>query len=251
MLSLQVAMLSEIGGRKYNEDAGGHWRSEDGLYCVLADGAGGHGGGDVASRLAVTSLLTSFSITQSVSETQLTSLVRKVNQTVIDGRVPGTVQQDMHATIVCLVIDAVRGKAIWAHSGDSRLYWFRDNQVLERTRDHSFVQSLVDAGMIQESETRSHPKRSELYSALGKSADEFEVATSAPSRDLEPGDVFLLCSDGVWEYLTDEVLATSLTAAATPEAWVETIKNLIIEATNHSRNNDNYTALTVWVGPAA
>ena len=251
MLTLEVAILSERGGRKYNEDACGYWSSERQVCCVLADGAGGHGGGDVASRLAVRSLLAGFAAAPSASGSELSRLMRQTNQAVLDGRIAGGVQQDMHTTIVCLVIDFFDGRADWAHSGDSRLYWFRDRRLMERTRDHSFVESLVDAGVIREDETRAHPERSVLLSALGKEDDELELTASLSSRVVSGGDVFLLCSDGVWEYLTDGLLEQLLAQATSPKKWLAAIEHAIREATRDLASHDNYTALTVWLGGAA
>jgi serine/threonine protein phosphatase PrpC len=247
MLSFNVAIMSETGGRDYNEDACGHWASAQQLCCVLADGAGGHGGGDIASRLAVTSLLTGFSQSPTKDGAELLALVRRVNQAVLDGREPTGVRRDMHTTVVSLVIDAVHGYADWAHCGDSRLYRFRGGRILEHTHDHSFVQSLLDAGTIQESEIRSHPKRSVLLSALGREQDELEASASSPSREVTGSDVFLLCSDGVWEYLTDDLLERSLAQAATPQEWLATMGDLIREATHDLPTHDNFTALTVWL----
>ena len=247
MLSFNVAIMSDAGGRNYNEDACGHWASSRHLCCVLADGAGGHGGGDIASRLAVTSLLTEFSHLPTNDGPELLALVRRVNQAVLDGREPDGVRRDMHTTVVSLVVDAFEGSADWVHCGDSRLYWFRQGRMLEHTLDHSFVQSLLDAGVIQEAEIRSHPKRSVLFSALGREQDELDVSASSPSRQVTAGDVFLLCSDGVWEHLTDDVLEHSLRRAAAPQDWLAALEGLIREATRDMPSYDNFTALTVWL----
>ena len=247
MLSFNVAIMSETGGREYNEDACGHWASPQHLCCVLADGAGGHGGGDIASRLAVTSLLTGFSQTPTKDGPELLELVRRVNQAVLDGREPTGARKDMHTTVVGLVIDTIHGYADWAHCGDSRLYWFRGGRMLEHTHDHSFVQSLLEAGIIQEREIRNHPKRSLLFSALGREQDELEASASSPSRQVAGGDVFLLCSDGVWEHLTDDLLEHSLRHASAPQEWMEALRGLIREATRDLPTYDNFTALTVWL----
>jgi serine/threonine protein phosphatase PrpC len=247
MLSLEIAIMSEPGGRTYNEDACGHWSSGRQFCCILADGAGGHGGGDIASRLAVQSLLSGFAESPSSSGSELSRLMRQTNQAVLDGRIAGTAQEDMHTTAVCMVIDFFDGRADWVHSGDSRLYWFRGARLIERTRDHSFVESLVDAGMIREDETRTHPKRSVLLSALGKEDDELELSASLSSRVAGPGDVFLLCSDGVWEYVTDEVMEQLLTQATTAQEWLGAIEQTIRAATATLASHDNYTALTVWL----
>ena len=247
MLSLEIAILSEPGGRKYNEDACGYWSSERQFCCILADGAGGHGGGDIASRLAVQSLLTGFAEAPSASGSELSRLMRQTNQAVLDGQIAGTMQEDMHTTVVCLLIDFLDGRADWVHSGDSRLYWFRDARLLERTRDHSFVESLVDAGMIREDEIRSHPKRSVLLSALGKEDDELELSASMSSRVVDGGDAFLLCSDGVWEYVADELLEQLLARADSAQEWLSAIEEAIRVATAKLASHDNYTALAVWL----
>src|SRR5262249_10486969 len=156
------------GGRKYNEDACGHWASERHLCCVLADGAGGHGGGDIASRLAVSAMLTQFSEAPTAGGEELLGLLRRVNQAVLDGREPTGPRRDMHSTVVGMVLNLESGFADWAHCGDSRLYWFRAGRMVEHTKDHSFVQSLLDAGVVREDQVRSHPNRSVLTSALGR-----------------------------------------------------------------------------------
>lgn len=247
MISVRVALLSEPGGRKVNEDACGYW-SSDGLFCaVLADGAGGHGGGDVASRLAVQTLLSSFSANPSGSGSDLARLVRQTNQAILEGRHKGKALEQMHTTIVCLAIDLSDGSTHWVHSGDSRLYWFREGRLVERTRDHSLVQSLVAAGMLQESNTRTHPKRSVLHSALGRQDAELELASTLLSPKVRGSDTFLLCSDGVWEHLTDDVLESLLSAATTPQSWVDGIAQAIAGATKSLASHDNYTALAVWL----
>lgn len=251
MLSLDVALLTDPGGRKYNEDACGHWHSERALCCVLADGAGGHGGGDVASRLAVQELIGRFARQPSAGGPALEGLVRDTNVALIGQRVPGTAREDMHTTVVCLVLDFVDQRAHWAHAGDSRLYWFRDGRLLARTQDHSLVQSLVDAGMIGEADVRTHPKRSELRSALGIPPEALEVSAADGGEAVQPGDVFLLCTDGLWEYVEDATLEYTLAAAGSARAWLDTLSALVLQAASHKTSHDNFTALVVWTGEAA
>lgn len=250
MLALEVALLSDRGGRKYNEDACGHWHSERHLCCVLADGAGGHGGGDIASRLAVQELIGRFSQQPSQRGAELGKLLRVTNDVLIGQRVPGTPKQDMHSTVVCLIIDFVAHHAHWAHAGDSRMYWFRRGRVLDRTRDHSLVQSLVDTGVLTAEQVRTHPKRSELRSALGIAADLLEVSAGDGDDGVEAGDVFLLCTDGLWEYLDDAVLERTLSAAPNPGAWIGELGAEVRRAASHKTSHDNFTALTVWTRPA-
>lgn len=250
MLALEVALLSDKGGRKYNEDACGHWHSDRHLCCVLADGAGGHGGGDIASRLAVQELIGRFARQPPEDGAGLDELLRQTNEALIDQRMPGTPRQDMHSTVVCLVIDFVGHRAFWAHAGDSRMYWFRDGRVRRRTRDHSLVQAMVDNGLLAEPEMRLHPKRSELRSALGIAGDILEVSSGDGGEPVNAGDVFLLCTDGLWEYVEDGVLESTLAAAATPKDWLDALAVAVRAAASHKSSHDNFTALVVWTSDA-
>jgi serine/threonine protein phosphatase PrpC len=250
MLALEVALLSDRGGRNYNEDACGHWHSERQLCCVLADGAGGHGGGDIASKLTVQELIGRFSRQPSQDGQALAVLLRQTNDALIAQRVAGTPRQDMHSTAVCLVVDVFDRRAHWTHAGDSRLYWFRDRRLLLRTRDHSLVQSLVDAGIVSEQDMQTHPKRSELRSALGVPADQLEVSSADSAESVQVGDVFMLCTDGLWEYLSDATLERTLAAAVTPRGWLDALSAEVMAAASHKTSHDNFSALVVWASAA-
>ncbi|MDE1950503.1 MAG: serine/threonine-protein phosphatase [Burkholderiales bacterium] len=250
MLALEVALLSDPGGRKYNEDACGHWHSENQLCCVLADGAGGHGGGDVASRLTVQELIGRFASRPTADGAALGRLLRETNEALIDQREPGTARADMHSTVVCLVIDFVGHRVHWAHAGDSRMYWFRGRRLHNRTRDHSLVQSLVDAGMLAEGEVRQHPKRSELRSALGLAPEMLEVSSGDGGDGVDPGDIFLLCTDGLWEYVDDSTLEATLAESSTPREWLDALASQVLRAAAHKSSHDNFSALVVWTDQA-
>lgn len=250
MLAVEVALLSEVGGRRCNEDACGHTHTVDTLCCVLADGAGGHGGGDTASQLAVQLLLQDFMAHPPASGTELEALLRATNQAVIDARVPGTATAQMHSTVVVLLLDFVGQRALWAHAGDSRLYWLRGGRIVARSRDHSVVQALVDAGLVDLSELREHPRRSELTSALGVVDEQMTVDVSGQAQPVQPGDVFLLCSDGLWEHVDDTQIEAALDAAATPQDWLSTLEQAVVAAGAKVTHQDNFTALAVWTRPA-
>lgn len=246
MLGLEVALLSDRGGRRYNEDACGHWHSRRHLCCVLADGAGGHGGGDIASRIAVQEMIGRFAVEPSEDGAALDRMLRATNEVLRGQRVPGTPRQDMHSTVVCLVLDFVEHSVHWAHAGDSRMYWFRGGRLHDRTRDHSLVQSLVDAGTLMPSEVRGHPKRSELRSALGIAGDVLEVTATDGRGQVEAGDVFLLCTDGLWEYVDDATLEATLAGAERPSVWIDRLAQEVRRAAVHKTSHDNFTALVAW-----
>jgi serine/threonine protein phosphatase PrpC len=198
----------------------------------------------------VQELISRFSRQPSEHADDLNRLLRVTNDFLISQREPGTPREDMHSTIVCLVVDFTQHRAHWAHSGDSRMYWFRDGRVLDRTRDHSLVQGLVDSGVLSADQMRNHPKRSELRSALGLAADVLEVSSGERADEVQAGDVFLLCTDGLWEYLDDPVLEGTLAASLNPGAWLGELAAQVRHAAGHKSSHDNFSALTVWTRDA-
>lgn len=250
-MQLELAILSRRGGRAYNEDACGHWHSDSHLCCVVADGAGGHGGGDRASKLAVQQLISAYAGDAEASPAAIEALIRRTNDTILAHRIDGTVQQNMHTTVVALFVDLDARTASWGHCGDSRLYVFRGGRIAAMTRDHSLVQSLVDSGMLAREKVRTHPQRSELLSALGTSDEELLLSVSPQAWEVQAGDVFLLCTDGLWEYVEDDELEAALAAAAGPHAWMEALEAAVLRNAAHKPRHDNFSALTVWVSDPA
>ena len=250
-LQLELAILSRQGGRDYNEDACGHWHSNERLCCVVADGAGGHGGGDIASRLVVRYIIERCAQASVDSAEAVHALIVDANRELLAQRVPDSVRQDMHTTVVALFVDLARGRALWGHAGDSRLYAFRDGALALHTRDHSLVQSLVDGGLLTEDRMRTHPQRSELLSALGTQDDELQVAVSSSAWPLQAGDVFLLCTDSLWEYVDDAELQDSLAGAFDPDAWLVELEARVLRNAAHKPRHDNFSALAVWIRAAA
>src|SRR5687767_4385780 len=146
-LTVSLAALSQTGRRQCNEDAFGYWEGTGSVVAVLCDGAGGHGGGQTASRAAVTHVLEAFAVHPEVSPDALQWLLQGANDAVAAQQVAGTVTADMRTTIVVLLLDLYSGAALWAHAGDSRLYHWHDARLLGRTRDQSLEQRLYDAGL--------------------------------------------------------------------------------------------------------
>lgn len=248
--TVQLAILSRPGGREYNEDACGHWHSDDHLCCVVADGAGGHGGGEVASRLAVRHILEQVADAPLATGDEVRDLLFDTNATVRTHRADAPAQREMHTTVVGLFIDLREGRAIWGHAGDSRLYLFRDGQMLAHTRDHSVVQALVDAGLLTPEQTRTHPRRSELQSALGTEPEHLLVSVSSRPWTLRAGDAFLLCTDGLWEFVDEAAMCASLNRAADPPAWLAQLERIVTERarTAGKASHDNFSAIAVLVG---
>jgi len=242
-IELEIVALSKQGGRSYNEDAYGHWNDERFVACVVADGAGGHGGGDVAAAVVRTSVLGSFAENPGLESDLLRRVIEQANLDVVARQAEGGKLSEMRSTVVMAAIDLHDHKVALVHSGDSRAYIFRDGAVVARTVDHSLVQQMVAGGMLDEEAARLHPQRNMLLSALGSVESAPEIVVSHP-MSLQTGDVILLCSDGLWEPLGDELLLRSLQASRNPSQWVEQLDAQV--KANAKPGYDNYTALTLW-----
>jgi PPM family protein phosphatase len=246
MMTLGVATRSYIGGRKKNEDSIGTARNGSGLCCVISDGAGGHGGGSIASKLVVDHVMEGFHARPASDPQDLSELILDAHDVVRrrQSEVKGAAAQ-MHATVVVLMIDGSVSRAVWAHVGDSRLYMLRQGAVRSITEDHSIVQWMVHAGQLEPELARMHPNKNQLYAALGMS-DQIEPKTSDGAIELEEGDAFLLCTDGWWDCLADAEIAAALAGAGSPDGWLDAMRRLIGERVGPG--HDNYTAAAVWVG---
>ena len=233
--------LSKPGGRPVNQDSTAFVVAR-GMGCwVLADGLGGHAAGEVASRAAVDAVVEAFNNTLGISGNALRHYVSAAQRAVHEQQRLRHDLSPMKTTITVLV--ASDGFARWVHVGDSRLYAFRDGQVLSQTDDHSVPQALVAAGEIRQEDIRTHPERNRILRALGKRGE--------PQPDVgEPlyigsGDAFLLCSDGFWEYVLEAEMETDLQTAKNPDEWIGSMERRLLERV--PPDNDNYSALAIFV----
>jgi serine/threonine protein phosphatase PrpC len=245
-MELEIAVLSRTGGRSVNEDACGFWSGPGVCFSVLSDGAGGHGGGDVASKLVVQEILAWFRDRTECSAAAIATAMQCANDAVVREQGSEDRLADMRATVVVLAVDFGREIASWGHLGDSRLYCFRDSQIVRQTRDHSVVQSMVEAGYLQPHELRSSPERSKLLQALGD-YDAFEPSVEQELFRVELHDKFLMCSDGLWEYVEEHELEGTLQESASAEEWLRMLEARVL-ARGRSKH-DNYSAVAIWCKP--
>ena len=239
-LKVSLAALSQTGQRDCNEDAFGYWEGAGSLIAVLCDGSGGHGGGQVASRTAVTHVLEAFASHPEISFDALRTLVQGANDAVVALQVAGTSTADMRTTIVVLLLDLHSGAALWAHAGDSRLYRWRDAQLVARTHDQSLEQRLRDAGLSTAS------VEGQLTSALG-SPEGFDLDMLDSPQILGEGDALLLCSDGLWSAFDDTVMASSVVGCSGVQEWLDRLVAGVQRADRSDQ--DNYSALALWCAP--
>ena len=234
---LEIASYTDIGGRARNEDTVRYATMEgDRLCLVLADGLGGHGGGEHASSTAAESICRGWDGTADAEA--LKALVREANRRVLAIQTP---QCAMKTTVAALTLAG--GNAVWAHAGDSRLYYFQDGALAFQTRDHSAAQLGVLLGDITVDQIRFHEDRSRVLRALGQ---DDELAVETGERTLDSGrHAFLLCSDGFWEYVLEPEMEEDLASSGGPEEWLTRMRERLKKRT--PPDNDNNTAAAVWV----
>jgi serine/threonine protein phosphatase PrpC len=207
------AAVSHVGKiRANNQDSG--YAGE--YLFVVADGMGGHAGGDVASAIAVKRIIetdrqfASGTDAEFALHTALTAANAQLAETVFDhSELTG-----MGTTVSGLVL--VNGQVVIAHIGDSRIYLLREGELSQVTADHTFVQRLVDSGRITEEEAAVHPRRSVLMRVLGDVDATPEIDTSIMAT--QPGDRWLLCSDGLSSYVSHDKILSTLTSVEDTDA---------------------------------
>ncbi|HUL67271.1 MAG TPA: protein phosphatase 2C domain-containing protein [Burkholderiaceae bacterium] len=246
MFSIATVERSFAGGREYNEDCAAIAHGDDGRCClVLSDGAGGHAGGAVASRIAVNKVLDGFRARPPADAEDLAELLLDAHDAVLAAqRAAEGAAQAMHATIVVLSLDANAGTALWGHVGDSRLYVLRRGAVVAVTRDDSVVQWMVDSGYLPPEQARSHPNKNRLLAALGADTD-LQPTVQVEPFPVEEGDAFLLCTDGWWDGLAGGQIESELSLASSVEAWVDAMAAAIAQKAD--ANHDNYSAIGCWI----
>jgi serine/threonine protein phosphatase PrpC len=247
LLPLDCARITAVGARSSNQDALAS-DSQDELTCfVMADGAGGHEGGEVASKLVIDAILEKFMRDASFSARALSSYIDWAIAKVAQSKKGDLRLQSMSATMTTLLIDRSNHCALWAHLGDTRLYMFRHGKIVTVSKDHSLAQRFVDAGYAKYEEIRQHPQRSMLFAAIGAEGDTRPEITQQ-AVDLQKGDAFLLCTDGFWEWVMEADMEESLRAANNSSEWLSTM-NLIAEKNVGAlnKNRDNFSAFTIWL----
>lgn len=235
------ATLGKAGARANNEDACGAREDADGGVWVVADGLGGHGGGEVAAGIAVETLLDALDPAAGFGSAGLLTALTDAAGAVRARQQVEPALSGMRTTVVVLASDGER--ALWAHLGDSRLYWFREGRILMQTADHSVPQALVQAGELAPEAVRFHEDRNRLLRTLG---DEKPLRPSIPETPLvlADGDACLLCSDGFWESVTEAEMEIALAKAGDPAQWL-TLMEECLRGRDHP-GQDNYTALAIW-----
>ena len=228
----RAAGVTDTGRRRLrNEDA---FVCEPPLFAVT-DGMGGARAGEIAAELAATALEEGAGQTRGMDA--LVALVEEANRRIWQRSVEDPRTTGMGAVATVALVDEVGGTVAIGHVGDSRGYLLRDGAIEQLTRDHSLVAELVESGVLTPEEAVHHPQRSAITRALGT---EPEVEVDAFTVDGRPGDVFLLCSDGLSAMVADEALTSTIEAE---RGDLERAADALVAAANARGGEDNITVV--------
>lgn len=232
---------SHIGGRKVNQDRVAYSYSKEILLMVIADGMGGHARGEIAAEISVNTITTRFQQEGARGMLRrpkefLESSIQSAHRAIVAFADENQMLECPRTTVVvCLVQN---GKACWAHSGDSRLYVFREGALAIATLDHSRVQQLMDAGLLTPEGAAVHPDRNKIYNCLGGVLP--PAITLSEDWPLRVGDTILLSTDGFWAPLPSALIAKRLLR----ENILELVPNLLIEAEDKAgADSDNLSVI--------
>ena len=231
--------FSVIGGREENQDAFGRITEGENAFFAVADGLGGHRLGSLASSGAIAALLQIWNADDVCDAERMTGMFGKANDAVLD------IQKEMScsAKSTAVVLHIQEGKAIWANTGDSRLYYIHGGELAAYTEDHSVAYKKYRSGEISRAEIPTDEDQSALLRVLG-SPTRWQPDVSA-EKPLAFGDAFLLCSDGFWEYVSDEEILIDCLKTDDARAWAEQM--LVRVAARVPPDNDNMTLITVRI----
>jgi PPM family protein phosphatase len=236
-MTLRTAHLTHPGRkRRHNEDSYVH---EPPLFAI-ADGMGGAKAGEVASGLAVDALQLRTDVGGD-GEAYVVDLIQEANRRVYDRANEDSEASGMGTTMTVALVDDENGRVTFGHVGDSRAYRVRDDQLEQLTDDHSLVGELIRSGKLTREEAEVHPQRSVITRALGTDpnvdVDTFVVET-------QPGDIFLLCSDGLSGMVSDQAI---LKIVRDNRRNLSEAAKALIGAANRGGGDDNITVVVFEV----
>lgn len=245
-MRFSIYQESKRGGRKINQDRMGYSYTKDCLMIIVCDGMGGHMQGEVAAQIAVQTIGAEF-------QKAATPTIKDPKQFLEDAMMAAHVEihryragrglpESPRTTVVTCIVQ--HGLAWWGHAGDSRIYLIRDGGIEQVTRDHSQLEAMIADGLLEDKDREDFPDRNRLFNCLGAPAMPM-IELSDPIT-LEPGDHMLLCSDGLWGAVSDNIIAAAFRTNSVMRVVPELINYALMEA---GAGSDNVTAIGMtWEG---
>jgi PPM family protein phosphatase len=203
-MKFSIFQDSAVGGRQNNQDRMGYCFTREAVLMVVADGLGGHFGGEIAAEITVRAIASQFEANAKPSLKDpalfLTQAIGSAHREILAQTIEHQYPDTPRTTVAVCVVQG--GTAWWAHAGDSRCYLYRGGRFVSRTRDHSKLETMISLGLLDPAASNSHPDRNKVLNCLGIEIEPL-VEVSRPFT-LQPSDLLLLCSDGVWSAGSDE-----------------------------------------------
>jgi PPM family protein phosphatase len=240
-MKLNSYSLTDVGRKRDHNEDSFLVRDDVGLFAV-ADGMGGHQAGERASRMALDTLANVLRAPESPAEREdvlqrLRDATQAAGAAIFDAAQSDPTLQGMGTTMTCLWFHG--GRAYLAHVGDSRAYLFRDGRAQQLSDDHSWVSEQVRAGMMSEEEARESKFRHIITRSVGFERD---VLVDGAAIPIQAGDCYLICSDGLSNYVEGDELARILTGR-----FYRDVPRLLVELANDRGGDDNITVVLVHV----
>lgn len=241
MMKVRSVFASDVGRRRSNNQDNGVAMAELGL-CLVADGMGGHKGGETASKIVVETFKELFPVSSGALLDRLESALQEAHRRIYSLSQKEESLQGMGTTTTCLAIDPAQAplQAMVVHVGDSRCYFLQKGAIWQVTRDHSLVQEKVRAGLIKREQVKEDMMRNVITRSVGF---EPQIQMDSYSITVHPGDWFLVCSDGLTGQLEDdEILKVTdeFRAASEPgSADLESCARKLIALANENGGDDN------------
>lgn len=243
----EMSSISLRGNRRSNQDRYCLLENLDTAFLVVADGMGGHPKGEEAAVIATEVCCDLFMRERKPIRDPagfLQKAARHAHAKIVDFGEGHRPRIDPRTTLVLSLVQD--GMAWWGHIGDSRLYHFREDRILTRTRDHSFVERLLQNGSMTEEELATSSYRNYVTRCLGGYSGQPELCMDNPVVQLERGDILLLCSDGLWGPLTDERLAKAFQSDSPLESILQRAADMAFGMA--MPKSDNITAVALrWL----
>jgi protein phosphatase len=230
---------THTGCREKNEDSLFAPNGADGFFAVVADGMGGHNAGEVASRIVVDTVreMLENADPEIIRKSDVQNMLAAANTAVYKNALENPERIGMGSTATMAVFS--RDKVMIGQIGDSRAYHFSNGKIKRITKDHSYVQLLIDSGYISEEDAKHHPQRNIITRAIGT---ESVVEADIYSISIKNGDTVLLCSDGLCGVLSDDDIASALSES------IQTAADRLVDAALGSGGTDNISVVIAYKG---
>ena len=247
-MKIEYAKVSALGDRQDNQDRAAVVVAEDAAIMLVFDGMGGHENGAQAAEIGlkvVQDLFMASDLPLFDPQGFLYTAMARAHDEVV--KIGADLAVDFRPRATCAVCLIQENGSWWGHIGDSRIYHLRQGKMIQRSRDHSHVEVLIQEGAITEEEALDHPMRNFVECCIGGDAPVPDMSITR-KMPLQPGDVLLACTDGLWSGIPDQELAEMATRSISNLA--DNLKALSVKAlTMNAPYSDNTTGTALqWVG---